>query len=244
MTDETEPRAAVPFVLGRRHVLIGGAMLAASGLALARMPSAQAAPIAKTRFDNWVPDVVGPWRFVTESGVILPPPDALSDRLYDNIVARVYDAPEQPSMMLMVAYNNIQDGVLQVHRPEVCYPTGGYELTPTREYELPLGNRTVPANVFAASGPDRTEQILYWTRLGDAFPRSWIEQRLAVARANVAGQIPDGVLVRLSLLGNDPQSALPLLERFARKFLDASPPPLRRILIGQMVSAKGTLSSL
>ena len=235
MTDASERQLAAPIVMGRRHVLIGGAMMAASGLALARMPKALAAPIAKGRFDRWVPDTVGPWRFATVSGVVLPPPDALSDRLYDNIVARVYEAPEQPAMMLMIAYNNIQDGVLQVHRPEICYPVGGYTLTPTREYELSIGSRTLPANVFAASGPDRTEQILYWTRMGDDFPRSWIEQRMAVARANVAGRIPDGVLMRLSLLGNDPVAALPLLERFARIFLDASPPQLRQILIGRTV---------
>lgn len=235
MTDPSELRPAAPLVLGRRHVLIGGAMLAASAFALARMPSAQAAPIAKNKFDGWVPDTVGPWRFATVSGVVLPPPDALSDRLYDNIVARVYEAPGQPSMMLMIAYNNIQDGVLQVHRPEICYPVGGYELTPTREYRLSIRNRAVPANVFAARGPDRTEQILYWTRMGDDFPRSWIEQRLAVARANVAGRIPDGVLVRLSLLGNNPVAALPLLVHFARVFLDASPPQLRQILIGRTV---------
>ena len=233
MTDPVEPRTASPLVLGRRHVLIGGAMLAASGLALARMPTAHAAPIAKDQFDGWVPDTVGPWRFATVSGVVLPPPDALSDRLYDNIVARVYEAPALPPMMLMIAYNNIQDGVLQVHRPEVCYPVGGYELSPTREYELSLGGGKLPANVFTATGPDRTEQILYWTRLGGGFPRSWFEQRLAVARANVAGGIPDGLLLRLSLLGNDPIAALPLLESFARGFLAASPLPLRRLLVGR-----------
>lgn len=235
MTDAAELQPCVPNMIGRRHFMIGAAMLAASGLAMTRMPKAQATAIPKQRFDDWVPDVVGPWQFATVSGVVLPPPDALSDRLYDNIVARVYEAPGQPSMMLMIAYNNVQDGVLQVHRPEICYPVGGYELTPTREYRLSIRNRAVPANVFAASGPDRTEQILYWTRMGDDFPRSWIEQRLAVARANVAGRIPDGVLVRLSLLGNDPVAALPLLEHFARVFLDASPPQLRQILIGRTV---------
>ena len=233
MKDPASLPASAPLTLGRRHVLIGGAMLAASGVALARMPSAHLAPIAKQRFDGWVPDTVGPWQFATASGVVLPPPDALSDRLYDNIVARVYDAPGLPSMMLMIAYNNMQDGVLQVHRPEICYPVGGYALTPTREHELSIGNQMIPANVFAASGQERTEQILYWTRIGNEFSRSWTEQRMAVARANVAGRIPDGVLVRVSLLGNDPQAALPLLERFARSFVGASPPPLRQILVGR-----------
>lgn len=233
MKDPADFRASAHIALGRRHFLIGAAMMAASGVALARMPSAHVAAVAKQRFDGWVPDTVGTWRFATVSGVVLPPPDALSDRLYDNIVARVYDAPGLPSMMLMIAYNNMQDGVLQVHRPEVCYPVGGYTLTPTREYELSIDNRMIPANVFAANGQERTEQILYWTRIGNEFSRSWMEQRMAVARANVAGRIPDGVLVRVSLLGNDPLAALPLLERFARSFVHASPPPLRQILVGR-----------
>lgn len=218
--------------LSRRHVLIGGAMLAASGLAVARMPRAYASPIAKQRFLSWVPDTVGPWTFATASGVVLPPPDALSDRTYDNLVTRVYEAPDRPPMMLLIAYNNTQDGVLQVHRPEICYPVGGYVLSPRQFGTLALAGRGVPTTMFSAVGPNRTEQVLYWTRVGTAFPRSWIEQRLAVAEANVAGRIPDGAMVRVSLAGDNLSAARPELERFARDFLAVSPEPLGRVLLG------------
>src|SRR3546814_21141626 len=79
-----------------------------------------------------------------------------------------------------VCSSDLQDGVLQIHRPEVCYPVGGYDLSPTRKVEVPVGNRKIPANFFTATGPDRIEQVQYFTRLGDSFPRSWAEQRLAV----------------------------------------------------------------
>ena len=221
-------------LLSRRHVLIGGSLLAASGLAVARTPKAYAAPIDKKRFQSWVPDTVGRWNFVRASGVVLPPPDALVDRTYDNLVTRVYEAPDSPQMMLLIAYNNTQDGMLQVHRPEVCYPVGGYALSATRSSSLRLGGRAVPANKFSAMGLDRSEQVLYWTRIGDAFPRSWTEQRLAVAKANLAGRIPDGAMMRVSLIGDDLDAAEPVLEGFAREFIAVSPPMLGRILLGPM----------
>ena len=221
-----------PLQFGRRHVLIGGAMLAASSLAIARRPEPYAPRVEKRRFISWVPDTAGPWSFVRSSGVVLPPPDAYSDRVYDNLVTRVYESPNGPQIMLLIAYNNIQDGVLQVHRPEICYSVGGYSLTPTNFHTLSLFDRNIPANMFSALGPNRNEQVLYWIRIGKAFPRTWAEQRMAVARANVAGHIPDGAMLRISLLGDSIKEASPSLEGFARDFLAACPEPLNRILLG------------
>ncbi|RXL95874.1 twin-arginine translocation signal domain-containing protein, partial [Citrobacter sp. AAK_AS5] len=81
----------------RRHFLVGAACAAAAGVAQARMPPQKQRPIAHERFEKWVPNQVGPWHFLTASGVVLPPPDALSDRLYDNLVTRIYDSAERPA---------------------------------------------------------------------------------------------------------------------------------------------------
>lgn len=221
-----------PLVFGRRHVLIGGAMLAASALAAARMPHPSARAIPSERFTSWVPDQVGSRHFSTESGVVLPPPDALSDRLYDNLVTRVYEGEGQAPITLLIAYNPIQNGVLQVHRPETCYSVGGFALTKPVDGELTLARRSVSTVSFAAVGVDRSEQVLYWTRVGETFPRAWSEQRLAVIRANLAGVIPDGMLMRLSILSNDGKDAQFALSQFAKAFVSTSPAPLRRILLG------------
>lgn len=135
--------------------------------------------------------------------------------------------------MLLIAYNNIQDGVLQVHRPEICYPASGYQLSDTRPIIAHLQKTlAVPAQVFTATGGDRIEQVLYWTRVAKRFPRSWLEQRMAVMRENLAGEVPDGALVRVSLLGADQAEAIPVLESFMGQFVAASPEPLRRVLLG------------
>ncbi len=226
MTDSPSP------AISRRSALIGGALAAASAFAFVRQPAVANPMVPEETFDKWVPRKFGRWTSVSESGVVLPPPDALRDRLYDNLVTRVYASPSGVSVMLLLAYNNAQDGVLQLHRPETCYPVGGYVLSDTRKVDIPVEGRRIPANFFTATGPGRTEQVQYFTRLGDAFPRSWAEQRMAVIRANIAGDIPDGMMMRVSTLGMDAPEAETLLDEFSRSFILNSHARLQRLLLG------------
>ena len=219
-------------LLGRRHVMIGGLLALASGVGWARQPRVHNPVIPAEQFEGWVPKRFGDWSVQGSSGVVLPPPDSLRDRLYDNLVTRRYQAPDQPTIMLLLTYNNRQDGVLQVHRPEVCYPVGGFTLSETTQFKLPVGERQIPANFFTAVGPNRTEQVAYFTRLGGAFPRSWIEQRVAVAEENLAGRIPDGFMMRVSLLGTDPEQAMEVLHGFSERFITASPSALQELVFG------------
>lgn len=231
MTDGTSP--AGDYRLSRRKVLLGLGMAAASGTALARMPVPNREPIERSLFESLIPDDVGPWRFASRDGVVLPPPDALSDRLYDNLVTRVYNSRTDRPVMFLLAYNNRQDGVLQIHRPEICYPVGGFTLSPIQDVDVPLdADQTLPAQAFVARGYDRDETVLYWTRVGTEFPRRWSQQRLSVVRANIDGIIPDGLMMRVSTLGNDLQTELPILRRFVDEFAEAAPASLQSILFG------------
>lgn len=217
-------------LVSRRNFVMGAAMLATSGIAFARQPTVHNPVVEAEKFEGWVPKAFGPWSMVASSGVVLPAPDALSDRLYDNLVTRVYSSPAAAVMMLL-AYNNRQDGMLQVHRPEVCYPVGGFRLTETERTSVRALGRQVPANVFTATASDRTEQVVYFTRLGNAYPRSWAEQRLTVVEENLAGRIPDGIMLRASLVGTDRAQAIEVLSRFIGEFAASSAPPLQRLLV-------------
>jgi EpsI family protein len=221
--------------LDRRAFLIGGGMLAAAGGAAARIPQPNSPAVAQKRFEAMMPDTVGAWRFQQSSGLVLPPEDALSARLYDNLITRVYTDRSGTAMMLLIAYKNFQNGVLQLHRPEICYPAGGYQLSPTLPVEIAVGGgRTMPANSFSAVGNERDEQVLYWTRIGEHFPVRWIEQRLAVFRANLAGVNPDGMLARISMVNDDMAFSRPKMEQFVTALRSASAPPLRQLLFGRL----------
>jgi len=212
--------------------MIGAVLAAASGVAFARKPMPIYPAVNKESFSGWVPKQVGPWRMDVASSVVLPPQDSLSDRLYDNLVTRVYLSPERSAIMLLLAYNNIQDGVLQVHRPEICYPVGGFELSNARQDAIKIGQKLVPANFFTATGPGRIEQVGYFTRVGNSFPRAWSEQRLSVIRANLALEIPDAMMMRVSLLGLDQEPAKVILSEFCNQFYSNSDIRLQRLLIG------------
>ena len=207
-------------------------MAAASGVAFARQPRPIHPIVDKDVFRSWIPKDVGPWKVETTSGVILPPQDQLSDRLYDNLVTRVYVSSAQPAIMLLLAYNNVQDGVLQVHRPEVCYPVGGFELSDTHQADIMVGENAVPANFFTASAPNRIEQVGYFTRVGETFPRSWIEQRISVIEANLAQEVPDAMMMRASLLGTRQDEARVVLAQFFNQFFNNSNVRLQRLLVG------------
>lgn len=216
----------------RRSAIIGGVLACASGVAYARQPQVANVRIPQDIFEKWVPDALGPWHILSSSGVLLPPPDALRDRLYDNLVTRVYGAPNMPPILVLLAYNNTQDGVVQVHRPEVCYSVGDFQLSETTPITINIGTESIPAKFFTATGPNRIEQVEYFTRMGKAFPRSWAQQRLAVMRANIEGIIPDGMMMRVSVLGMNAAQARPILAVFIESMIRKSNPSLQRLLLG------------
>jgi EpsI family protein len=102
---------------------------------------------------------------------------------------------------------------------------------------LPTGPAAprLPARVLTAANADRTDQILYWTRIGEAFPDSGREQRLAKLRLQLRGIIPDGVLVRFSNITRDRVAGLALNARFARALLAACPISARIALAGSTI---------
>jgi EpsI family protein len=219
--------------LSRRHLLVGGAMSLAAGLAYARQPISLVQPLAKGGLEPMIPKAVGPWHFETKSGLVLPPPDALSDQLYNEILTRVYVSDRSPPVMLLIASSNKQDGMLQVHRPEVCYPAGGFRLSNTRILPLEVSpGLKINARFFSAESLERSEQVMYWTRIGAELPTSWVDQRMAVVRANLRKTIPDGLLFRVSIVDPNPNTAIPMLKIFVRDMVAQLSPRAKSVLLG------------
>jgi EpsI family protein len=230
LMDDTASRSGML----RRDVLLGGLMAATAAVAYARTPRQKAMAIGPDQLDTVIPKDIGPWHFQTASGLILPPPDALAAQIYDQQLARTYESedPAIPGVMMVIAYGSSQSGMLQVHRPEICYPAGGFRLSPTIPVEVPVPGREIPAQYFTATRELRTERVLYWTRVGNEIPRTWGQQRMAVIRSNLAMAIPDGVLVRLSTIGGDDASARAALDRFASLLVSRASPRGHRLLVG------------
>lgn len=222
----------------RREALIGGLFLAAGIAGTALKPRRHENLLGNGKFEQLVPKAFAGWRFETASGLVLPPADQLRDQLYSELLTRVYSHPSGPSVMLLIAYSGAQDGVIQVHRPEVCYPAGGYALPVIAPHALALANGVaLPSRYIVAESDLRREQLVYWTRLGDHFPRTWLDQRIAVMEENIAGVIPDGVLVRVSTVM--PGDARATLDGFARDLYAAVGNRMKTVMTGTGLAAVG-----
>lgn len=218
--------------LTRRHMLMGAGLAAISAAAFVREPRVATAPLKSGEMESLIPAQIGPWSFETRSGLVLPPDDPLSKSLYSDVLTRVYVSDNRPPVMLLIAYSNTQNGMLQVHRPEVCYPAGGYTLSETQIKILDVTPQIhIPTRFFSADSAARNEQVMYWTRIGTESPTSWVDQRAAVVRANLKQVIPDGILVRTSTILADYASAEPVLREFVSDMVLALPPQGRKLLI-------------
>lgn len=218
-------------MLTRRNVIAGLAMVGAAAVAHARQPQPLAKHMAKGTIEKLIPTTISDWQFATTSGLVLPPPDTSIDELYDEVMTRVYVRPDSPPIMFLIAYGSRQDGLLQLHRPEVCYPVGGYRLSETKVSQLAmLPGQPIPVRSFTAASDSRVEQVMYWTRVGGFMPTSWAQQRWAVVQANLAGTIPDGILVRASCIDLNMEASMALLQSFAQALAQAVKPDVRRLL--------------
>jgi EpsI family protein len=219
-------------MLNRRKFALGLAFASVAGVAAARQPTIKVDYLGKNKLDEILPEKVGRWTFVSSSGLVVPPEDQLAQALYSQLLTRVYTSESGAPIMLLVAHSASQTGILQIHRPEFCYTAGGYDLSPTTPHMVSLGTYGLPALSISASTPGRTEQIVYWTRVGEHLPLSWRQQRMAIAMDNLRGIIPDAVMVRVSTYGNDKAAALAEVDEFIRAMLETVAPPVRRVFIG------------
>lgn len=234
MTDETEDTASRR-LFDRRTMIVGGALAASSIAANLRRPDVPFRMLGHhEKLDDLFPKKVGSWDVEGNNGLILPPQDQLRDRIYNSLLTRYYASPTELPVMLLIAYSGTQDGMIQVHRPEVCYPAAGYELLDDHFEPLDVGGGvTVPAHFISTRSTSRHEQLIYWTRIGNAFPTRWWAQHVAVAAENLKGRVPDGMLIRVSTAAATDAQAIDTVKRFTLTMMGMLKPLARRVLLGE-----------
>ena len=196
--------------IDRRDLLAGLACAGALGLAEWLRPRTPIVLMPKGgKLTQLVPAQLGPWVQGPEGDIVVPRTEgSLASRLYGDQLARIYYQPDLPNlaMMLSIAYGYTQSDALQLHRPEACYPAIGFTVGPARPMVLKVGGATVPAVALTATMGGRVEDVIYWTRMGQRFPRSESEQRKMRFANAIDGLVPDGALVRASAIRTDPET--------------------------------------
>lgn len=225
-------------MINRRDLMIGGACLAAAASAEAMRPRNRMSLLHGTKLEAIIPRRFGDWRERPAEGLVTPQSeDALAAKLYTQSVGRFYERGDGALVMMLIAYGDTQSDSLQLHRPEVCYPAFGFTITSNEEALYPLAPGVgVPGRNLTATSPGRDEYISYWTRIGEYLPTSNREQRTAKLRQAFAGIVPDGVLVRLSSVGSEPDRGFALNAVFAGDLVRAVAPSARPALITSRIA--------
>ena len=215
----------------RRKFVLGLLFCSAAGIAALRHPSKQLDYLGSRKLEDLIPESIGPWRFVTASGLVVPPDDPYLNSIYSQLLTRVYSDGVNPPIMLIVAQSASQTGFLQIHRPETCYTAGGFKISPLTPHPVALGSEVVHANYMEAFGTGAPEHVVYWTRVGNMMPLSWREQKIAVAKQNLKGFIPDAILVRVSMVSDDASAASASIDTFIMALINSVPPKMRPVFI-------------
>lgn len=219
----------------RRALVFGVACLGAAGLSYGLRPRRTLNLLGARKMAQIIPLTVGPWSSSDDAGVVRPQTEGtLAAKLYSELVGRLYTNQETgEQVMMLVAYGSTQSDLLQLHRPEACYPAVGFHLASTARADIPLTRGiAIPGRRVVAQMAERQENIVYWTRLGEFLPTSPGDQREARLKTAITGYIPDGGLFRFSSVSGEADAAFSSIDRFVSELVLAVKPGDRAGLIG------------
>lgn len=227
-------------MIARRDLLIAGLAVGAAAAAEGLRPRKRLVLLQNGTIDQAIPMKMGRWTSQTAPGLIGPDlAGKLAQTLYSEMLQRIYTHDETgASVMLLAAYGDTQSDLLQLHRPEACYPAVGFSIKSTVPADLTIAPGAIlPGRRVVAVTESRHENIFYWARLGEQLPQSAGQQREARFENAVRGYLADGILVRSSVIGESAAS-FRVLDEFVPTLLQAVSRATRPALLGTKLASQ------
>jgi EpsI family protein len=220
-------RAVIAAVLMAGAAAAGQAMVPTKRLALLRGPF-KLEELVPANFANWRADDR------TAGGIVDPQTAAMLDKLYSQMLNRVYFDDAGRRIMLSIAYGADQaDDDVQLHYPEVCYPAQGFRVKSNRIDQVVAPAGTVRVRRLETQyGDSRFEPVTYWTIVGDQQSLSGWDRKVSEIRHGLRGEIVDGLLFRVSTIDRDSAAGFRAQDDFIRALVSALTPAARLQLVG------------
>jgi EpsI family protein len=215
--------------------LIAALMFSASVGAIVLRPDKTSADVGQAiSLETIIPRQFGDWREEEQRAVqiVNPQTQAILDKLYSQVLSRVYVNAQGYRIMLSLAYGHDQRGALQAHKPEVCYPAQGFTLRSNEPSTLQTPFGGIPARRLHMTLGHRQEPVTYWFTVGDKAIKSGLQKRLVDLSYGLTGRIPDGLLFRVSSIDGNQVNANQLQDTFVNQLLQAISPVERKRLSG------------
>lgn len=210
-------------------------MCVTSVAGIAARPTSTAADRGKgISLETAVPRSFGDWTELQDQGVqvVNPQTQELLNKLYSQVLTRSYVNKQGYRIMLSMAYGDDQRGGLQAHRPEVCYPAQGFKLAKVEDGTLATAFGNIDVRRLSTNLGSRSEPVTYWLTVGDQIIKNKFDKRIMEIRLGLTGQIPDGLLFRISSIDNDTARGYAMQQKFAADMMTAVPAAARKQLSG------------
>lgn len=218
-----------------KNFLLLAMMVAASGLAVAMRPTQRIADTGPAvKLATIIPTSFGDWQEEPQNQTLIidPQQKEMIDKLYNQTLSRTYINAQGYRIMLSIAYGSDQSDAKQVHKPEVCYPAQGFALKNKQYGQFETQGTTIPVTRIETSLGQRQEPVTYWITVGDRVVGPGLNKKLVEMSYGLKGQIPDGLLFRISSIDSDTTKAYEKQNTFANQLLASLAPEYRQKFIG------------
>ena len=217
-------------------VVMGMFMVMSSVLALLATPNLMSAGMQdKFNLEAIIPKKFGGWKMDFDYLEPLVSTDVKGEinMIYNQTLSRTYINSQGERVMLAIAYGRDQRVDSQVHRPEICYAAGGFDIKKMTKIFLDTTFGQIPAMRLVSKQGNRNEPITYWIKIGNSLTRGWFEEKWATFSYELTGQVPDGLLFRVSTISNDEQASYQIQQTFLTDLLKSMQSGDRQWLLGQ-----------
>lgn len=218
-----------------RNMILLICMLGASGLALGLRPTQKIAeqgpPID---LETIIPRNFGDWVADERPSIQIVDPEQKEwiDKIYTQVLNRSYVNIDGYRIMLAIAYGDNQLDSMQMHYPEICYPAQGFSLQNKEFGNIPTVSGTIPVTRILTNLGQRNEPVTYWTTIGDYVFQGGIQKKMKELKYGLSGEIPDGMLIRVSSIDSNAANAYEIQAKFSAEMLKALTPEYRKKLNG------------
>lgn len=172
---------------------------------------------SKINLATEIPTAFGDWTEDTSLTPILPNPEvqAKLDVLYSSTLARTYRNNAGQRVMLSIAYGSDQSSeATSVHRPEFCYSAQGFKVSNLGQATLNIGSHQLNVQRLLGVLGQRRETVTYWITMDDIATLPGLSRKLAQMRYGLRGEIPDGLLFRVSSFAANNEQSYELQDQF------------------------------
>jgi len=189
---------------------------------------------ASVDLETLIPSRFGDWVLLPHSAsqIVNPQQQEVLERLYTQTLGRIYVDGKGNAVMLSIAYGRKQNDSFALHYPESCYPAQGFQVGQVRKDTLrtPEGNLAV-TRLQTRMG-SRSEPVTYWATVGDVVVQRGLDTKLQQMRYGLRGQVPDGMIFRVSTVSAQAATGWALQDAFVEQLMTRLTPQARRFVAG------------